>query len=63
LVRALRERTAAGEEAIVNLQLPIDEVLAAPAADNPVARMLADARLPDEPAIIDALEARRVELN
>jgi transcriptional regulator with XRE-family HTH domain len=42
--------------------IPLDEVSATPAADDPVARMLADARLADENALLDALEARRVEL-
>jgi hypothetical protein len=48
----------------VNLQLhplPADEAPAV-ATDDPVARVLADARLSDGAALLDALEARRVEL-
>jgi hypothetical protein len=47
----------------MNLQLtslPIEEAPAA--ADDALARLLADARLADEAALLDAVEARRVQI-
>jgi hypothetical protein len=40
--------------------LPLDEAPAAPV--DPVARLLADARISDGAALLDALDARRIEL-
>jgi hypothetical protein len=48
----------------MNLQvtaLPLDEAPAV-AADDAVARVLADARLADEAALLDAVEARRLQV-
>jgi transcriptional regulator with XRE-family HTH domain len=42
--------------------IPLDDAPPIPAADDAVARLLSDARLTDENALLDALDARRVEL-
>jgi hypothetical protein len=49
----------------MNLQLtaPLDEVSAMVAADDAVARMLADARLATEGELLDAVEARRTQVS
>jgi transcriptional regulator with XRE-family HTH domain len=49
----------------VNLHatLPLDEPPTIPAADDPVAQLLADAKLSSEAEVLDALEARRVQIN
>jgi hypothetical protein len=47
----------------MNLQVQLDEVTAIPAADDVVAQVLADARLADEAALLDAVDARRVQIN
>jgi hypothetical protein len=48
-----------------NLQIapPLNEVSAAPTADDAVSRILSEARISDGPSLLDALEARRNELH
>jgi hypothetical protein len=46
----------------MNMQLALVEEAPAVAAGDEVARILADARIADEGALLDAIEARRVEL-
>jgi hypothetical protein len=59
-VRAFREHSTCGA-AIMNLHatLPLDE---APIAADPITRMLHAAKLSSEGELLDAVEARRVEL-
>jgi hypothetical protein len=63
LVRAFREHSTCGATNM-NLQAALPSLDQAPAipADDPITRMLADARLSDEGSLLDAVEARRVEL-